>query len=371
MDKTIKKREANLELLRIIAMLMVIALHYLGKGGALIVFGEEGYNYNSTIGWIFEALSFSATNIYVLISGYFLVNSSFKAEKIAKLWIQVFFYSVTIFLIGYLAHIGNPESYADIYGKAKFIFPVVTKHYWFASIYIVFYLVSPFLAMAVKSLSRAQLKTLIIVLCVFYTTLLATFVIFAYDWTDLGMGLGWFIILFLIAAYIRLYGKEQGSFIKNACIFIVSALCSFGFMILFTYVYKFTGKGSGNIELFFNYNSPTILIASVALFNAFRFVNIKEGVLSKIILFVSPLTFGIYLIHEHILLRELWIEVWKVPEQLSKPTFILHFIIVVIAVFVICGIIEFVRKTVFDLIYKLGFVKKIFDKVNCVNKYFN
>lgn len=371
MDNQVKKREANLELLRIIAMLMVIALHYFGKGEALISFGQEGYNYNTTISWIFESLSYCATNLYVLISGYFLVNSSFKIEKLIKLWIQILFYSLIIFAVCYLFHIGDPAEYADIYGKAHFVFPVLTKHYWFASIYIVFYLLSPFMAKLVNALTKKQLSTLIIIMCIFYTTLLTTTVILAYDWHDKGMGIIWFFILFLIAGYIRLYGKDKPNSFVNISIYIVASLLSFVLMILFTFVYKATGKGSGNIELFFNYNSPTILVASVALFNAFRGLELKESILTKIILFISPLTFGIYLIHEHISLRGLWISFWKVPQMHENPIFILHFVGVVLAVFIICACVELLRKTVFDLIYKLGPIKALFEQLNKVNKYFN
>lgn len=371
MENAVKKREANLELLRIIAMFMVIALHYFGKGQALSALEDPSYNYNSTLSYIFESLCYPATNLYVLISGYFLVKSSFKAEKLVKLWIQVLFYSLGIFLICYLLKIANPADYADIYGKAHFVFPVFTKHYWFASVYIVFYLFSPFLAKLVCSLSKTQLLTLIIIACCIYSTLFTTFIVFAYDWHDHGMGIIWFTILFLIAGYIRLYGKEEVNSIKDISIYMIASFFTFLLMLLFGYIYNLTGKGSGNIYLFYNYNSPTVLIASAALFNVYRGLKIKEGILSKIILFVSPLTFGIYLVHEHICLRGLWVSLWKVPQMHDNPLFILHFVCIVTLVFVICGLIELLRKTVFDFIYKIPFIKKFFELTNKVNKYFN
>ena len=66
--KTKSKRLANIELLRIIAMLMVVMLHYLGKGELLptvsLRMDVTGY-----VAWILESLSIVAVNVYVLISG--------------------------------------------------------------------------------------------------------------------------------------------------------------------------------------------------------------------------------------------------------------------------------------------------------------
>ncbi len=65
-----KKRERNYEILRILAMLMIVCLHYLSKGGALAAptgkLAATGYT-----AWFIEAFCVVAVNVYVLISGYF------------------------------------------------------------------------------------------------------------------------------------------------------------------------------------------------------------------------------------------------------------------------------------------------------------
>ena len=86
---TQKKREVNLELLRIIAMLMVISLHYLGKGntmaaGITAVSPSNPNFINEVLAWTLEALSYGAVNLYVMISGYFLINSATRTEKVWK-----------------------------------------------------------------------------------------------------------------------------------------------------------------------------------------------------------------------------------------------------------------------------------------------
>jgi hypothetical protein len=126
-------------------------------------------------------------------------------------------------------------------------------------------------------------------------------------------------------------------------------------------IYQATGRFEVFIKVLLEYNSPTIVVASICLFLFFRTIRIPDGFLSKAILFVSPLTFGIYLIHEHYLLRDLWITFWKVEDFVKKPYFILHYIGVVLAVFIICGLIEWIRNMLFGLLYRSGAGKWFFS----------
>lgn len=92
----IKKRNSNIEFLRIIAMLMVVTLHMLNFGGLL-----EKSNTTTLKGfliWFLESLCFVAVDCYVLIGSYFLSDSKFKIKRIIKLWVQTFFYSILMYV---------------------------------------------------------------------------------------------------------------------------------------------------------------------------------------------------------------------------------------------------------------------------------
>lgn len=84
------KRQANFELLRIVAMLMIIVLHYLNKGGLLVDYTSDrtGVNYAAHLA---EAFCIVAVNCYVLLSGYFLVESAWKPERVVSLAGQILF----------------------------------------------------------------------------------------------------------------------------------------------------------------------------------------------------------------------------------------------------------------------------------------
>ena len=97
-EKDRGKRRLNYELLRIIAMLMVITLHYLSHTNMLLLPGEEGGS-KQIAGMLLESFCIVAVNVYVLISGYFLVEAGFKVKRVLILIGQVLFYVILIPLI--------------------------------------------------------------------------------------------------------------------------------------------------------------------------------------------------------------------------------------------------------------------------------
>ena len=91
------QRQVNIELLRVIAMFMVVVLH-------CNAFGENMRNTEPlTLNWLgiwfLEKISIVAVNCYVLISGYFLITSEFKYRKLFSIWFQVLFYSICIYFV--------------------------------------------------------------------------------------------------------------------------------------------------------------------------------------------------------------------------------------------------------------------------------
>ena len=93
-------RETSYELLRILAMCMIISLHYLSKGNVLTSLADSGkMNAAEVAAWVVEALCLPAVNVYVLISGYFGRSGSFRMSKVIRLWRTAIFYSVGITLI--------------------------------------------------------------------------------------------------------------------------------------------------------------------------------------------------------------------------------------------------------------------------------
>lgn len=71
-----KERNYGIDMLRIVAMFMVIILHILGRGG--ILDSVKTFSPNYYIGWFMEIASFGAVNCYAIISGYVCYNKKNK-----------------------------------------------------------------------------------------------------------------------------------------------------------------------------------------------------------------------------------------------------------------------------------------------------
>lgn len=363
-------RSANIELLRIIAMLFVVALHYLGKGGTLLPWGSPEFSGNTYVAWFIEAFALVAVNVYVLISGYFLADSKFKIMRIIKLWFQVFFYSAGIWLV--LLIIGKLSAdYTGTYWLSMFFLPVTSQHYWFASIYIFLCFLAPFLGVAARKMSKKQLKTCIIVLLILFSRVWKIFLPLTSPIDDKGYGIIWFVCLFMIAAYIRLHIPTNGQWKKPLLIYIISSIGLFVSLPCIGMLSQITGKLPDYYNVFYEYNAPFTLVGAVALFMAFRNIRIENIKISKVINRLASLTFGVYLLHEHVLLRPLWNSLWNVPKYYQTCYFVIHFIVVILCIFVAGCIVDALRQMLFKLISKLFCLKKLEMKVSKVDHFFN
>ena len=354
------KKQLNMEILRILAMCMIITLHYLDKGGVLKEFASN----NTPVGnaaWIIEAFCMVSVNIYVLISGYFLCESTFKIRKTVLLWIQILMYSWIITLIFAIILKGqfNFEE-GMLYGLIPLLMPVTGSHYWFATVYILMYLVSPFLNIGIKAMDKKTHRNLIIILVAIFS-IWNTVLPFTIPATDRkGMDICWFICLYVIAAYLRKYGDEIK--INKWLGLAIYALCCIGAFLLgkgMLLADSVTGKLGGYCKNFYEYNSITILIASVALFIFAIKTEIKAGdFATQMVLFVSEGTFGVYLLHEHKLLRYLWPTWFNVSEYADRFAFIPHLLMTVACVFTAGVVIDFIRRIIVGAIDTYIFKKE-------------
>lgn len=344
------KRQANYELLRIIAMFMVVTLHYLNKTGALLVPGESA-DAGRLTGTLLESFCIVAVNVYVLISGYFLVEAGFRVRRLAALICQILFYAILIPLIMMGAGMFLPAGESGIYRLTQYIFPIETEHYWFATSYVFMYLFTPVLNIAVRNMNKKQLQITIGGLLILFSVIKSISPVqFVTD--RFGYDFGWFLCVYLIAAYIRLYGIKLFSDAKRAAgcyagcsIFIYGIVCG-------TY---FLGSRTGALAYYFtvpfHYNYILCLLGAIALFCAFGYLRIPEGKASALICAVSPLTFGVYLFHEHRDIRNEWagwIEDFIGPAaEAGAAGFVLHLLLSVILVYLAGIFIDAVRTILF------------------------
>ena len=348
-----KERQANIELLRSVCMLFVITLHYLDKGGVLedLTAKQDIYGY---LAWLLKSFAIVAVNTYVLISGYFLTDTGFKVRRIVNLVLQILFYTWTVPLI--LAAFGIISFQGmGIYDFLFYLFPIQMKHYWFATSYLILYILSPVLAAGVKELSQ---KTLERVLFAFLLLLSVgkSIIPFILDMDQRGYDALWFIGMFLTGAYIRKYGCHILTNKKRA--FLCYAGSCVGIFVLANVIAVLvnkTGKGEYFISNTFHYNHILCYTGAVGLFLLFRYWNMKPGFLAKLAVAMGPYTFGVYLLHENTDIRYLWPKWLAVEKFAHTPYFLLHYVGSILFVFVIGIAIDKLRSLLF---YVLRISKK-------------
>ena len=338
-------RQGNFELLRIIAMIMIVTLHYLGKGKLLNL---DNGSITYFVAWFCEALSYVAVNVYVLISGYFIKSTKFKFNKILDLWIQTIIISGTAYIIALKTGISEEFKSPDFF---KSFMPITRNSYWFITTYFVFCAIAPFLVNIVNTINQKQHKTVCATL-VFITSVLPT-IFYEADWLKISKGyhIIWFVTLFFVASYIRKYD----TFKKNPFFYFVLYLlsCTIGYVIKFVLCYlTLSLNNTDKSDKFFaNYNMFFVFLASVFLFLAFKNIKINSNILNKIILFFSSATLYVYLIHEAPSTRSfLWEKIVNPMGHLGFPDIIINYIVGIFGVYFVCSVLGYIIKTVYSLL---------------------
>lgn len=336
MSRSIVERNANIDFLRILAMFLIILSHY----------GTHGVTSVSDLPVSFNMVLLQVTGvggvgvaIFITITGYLLCEQEFKLSRIVNIELQVLFYSITIFAIFVL--VGNHQLSFDNIVNA--FFPTSTNLYWFITTYIVFSMFIPFVNKVIKTLSRKDLSLLIVSLTFIFTILpLTTFNKF--DAYGNGGALVQFLIYYCFGAYIREYPKNLLA--KNR--FIVLGVVLF---VLVTSVFACDLIGMSNHASYF-YVRGSVFVVILAAVVVQIVVKFKPRE-SKFVSAVGMSTLGVYLIHDHPLVRDfIWKNLFDNSDFVNSPTFVLHMFVCSFAVFIICVVIDYLRNITFGRLSK-------------------
>lgn len=294
-----KERLANIELLRVVSMMMVVTLHSLSESG--ILFRSSELSAPWLLWWTLEGISVVAVNCYVLISGYFLICSRFRVKKLLILLGECVFYSVFLYISGVLFKINA----FSIIGFFKSLTPVISNEYWFVTTYVALYILAPVLNIGIRSLGRVKHLTavvLMMVLCSVYPNLVFWGNGFQ---VNSGYSLIWFICLYVLAAWVRLYYSPSQKTGKYLCGYLVVALCVPASKFLIVLL----SNGSLEGDIFYSYNSILVWPAALLLFLTFLNMRFPRGKISNFICKIAPNTFAVYLIYQNDFVRA-WL--WKI-----------------------------------------------------------
>lgn len=274
------ERQSNLELLRIMAMLMILIIH--ADYGSLSIPTQADFNQNfvsSATRVFFESFGVFGVNIFVAISGWFLIKSSVK--RVSKFLFQCLFFSIGIYVV------------CLAYGFVNFSIEgleiaVLLRSYWFVLSFLALLILSPIINSFLEISTEKQIRCFLIAFYLFQTIYTkdnaATFI-------NQGYSTFSFIGIYVLSNYARKYISSK---LTQANVAILVGIC-----VVLNFGLGLFGPLSG-IAMFtsfmMNYCNPLIVIGSVAAVMLFSKINITTN---RFINFVSASAFTVYLLHSN------------------------------------------------------------------------
>lgn len=263
-----KDRLSNIELLRIVSMLMIVVHH-------VIVHGiNDGTN---PVFQITDVFFIFGVNLFVLISGYFTIKLSWKSF-ISLMWIVAFYKIFHLCADTFVFNL-NHRWWEWL---AKPLSAPVSGGGWFVDIYILLMLISPLINILLVNLNdkeyRYGLFTILILDCGYSWLLNLHFDAYGYS-------LFHFVVLYYLG-----YGVHHFKVLER-CNHFSALICSLAVTIalsLFASNYKIPICLS-------SYNCPLVVFSSICILALFVDLKIKNNV---VINKMASSMFAIYLIHD-------------------------------------------------------------------------
>ena len=277
-----------------------------------------------------------AVNVFVLISGYFGIK--LKPKKLWSLNWMVTFYCVVFLLMGRVLGFHGFEARKD---WMQFV-PVVTKQYWFITVYFALCFMSPFLNKLVEVFDKEMYKKLLLT-CFALFVVLPTFAVilnFKTITLDSGYGLVNFMFLYMLGRYIRLHFTSSWNKYK----YLLAYFCSMSVMAAFQILYsKLLGF---DFDALISYDTLFTFTGAVSFFLYFQQLNFS----SKLINTLAAPCLAVYVIHINpIIFRPLFVEVLNVKGY-NGISYIACLILLPIVIYIACAGIEIVRTKVTEMI---------------------
>lgn len=278
-NKTTSPRQTNMELLRLLAMLLILVGH------ALFFNYPDSQQIKdapvlSISRFLYSGLSVCSVDVFVLISGWFGIR--YKEERLLSLVFQTLFFTVLVYTT--LA-IWKPLHYLNLDALSTIIL-FHSDDLWFIKAYIGMYLIAPMLNKYIETATERQLRNFLIVFYSFQT-IYGWLNLYGAHWFEGGFSMVSFLGLYILARYVRLHLSVQ----KGKYIFLyVYLIIGFGLGLIAFMLAAFDIKIYGRL---LTYTDPLVIIEGVCLVIFFSKLNIQ----CKFINYVAASCLAIYLLH--------------------------------------------------------------------------
>lgn len=328
-----KQRNSSFELLRIISIFLIVMHHFSVHG---TFSADSVFSYEKIVNEVLQSGGKIGVNVFVLIGSYFLIGKKFNFKRPIKIALNVIFYSYALLVIAFLLNwpVLNARNIISS------ILPI-PKSYWFANYYILLLFFAPALNILIEFFDKRQYQNVLILLTTIWV-LIPTFLVEPMGYSDLAL----FLYLYLVAGYIKKYSNIFFENRKGALLFFVGSLV---LTILSIFSINLLGIKYQMVlpysDYFLDTNMLLTMTNSISLFLVFKNIKMKPN---KVINYVSGSMFGVYLIHDNQMVREV---IWKYVDSKSIIggfNLLMYGISVSLIIFIICTTIDLLKRLVLD-----------------------
>ena len=343
--KDYKIRSSNFEILRIVSMYFIILGHFIGQGG--------GKNFPELYMWggILGSGARIATNIFLMIGVWFLVDSDFRLKQIIKLYFTNFFYTSIITIIMFA--LGITSSIKQLING---FFPFLRRTNWFVILYICLLLLAPFLK-GVFEWERCKIRKLIIILT-FLIPVVCSVSAFMDTYLD---NMLYFVYCYCLIGYIKKYCWKD---IKINALWLILACLLYCTFAVSSQILTDTNVLQSNIlrlvsQYLADFKSIPNMIISLTVFLYFSKIEIGK---IKWINYLAANTLGVYCIHQVPCFYDyLWKGILKCEMFWNTRYAVMYTLIAAFCVFIFATFIDklrirlietkFVKSKLYALIY--------------------
>lgn len=319
-------RDSNMELLRIIAMFLIMILHAnfraLSMPDAEIIEASPVISFTR---FFIQTVCVIAVNVFVLISGWYGIK--YKLSKLGELLFECLFFGIVCIAVYFFIEGSLPT---DLFST---LLMFQGDNYWFVKAYIALCIISPVLNSFVEKSSKEIFKDVLILYFAF---------VFAYswisdgaEWMEGGYSLASFCGLYLLARYLRIY-RPRWSQNKATYDFSAFGVLALSVTILVFILRMYNGWGG----VFYKYTSPNTILMSVMCLLCFSKISIKN----KFINWIAISSLSVYLTHNSSFLRDYYdstIRSWF--QELPYIYFVFRVALLIIVIYAVSILLDKIR----------------------------
>ncbi|MGN0528162.1 MAG: acyltransferase [Eubacterium sp.] len=361
-------RNYGIDLLRCVAMAMIVMLHTLSRSGLLTKTEVGSLKYETV--WLIEIICYCAVDCFVIISGYVGLNSKFRISRILLLWLQVEFYNVGLTVL--MQAVDGKFNSGEL---IRSFFPVSTNAYWFFTQYFVLCFFMPFINKLVLNLSQKMHTAFVGMMLVFFSLLpmiysLLDGIFSGFDekifYTERGYSVLWMIAMYSMGTLLNRL-NSHGLFDKikiNKCILIIITSD-----LIIWVIHYFCVNYSNGISHYFivSYTSPFVIVSAVATVILFSKLHFGKAA-DKMISFFSAGAFAVYLVHSNASIYKPYTALVSPMLNMRLLKLLPCLLFTVLFVFFACTVFDAVRGKLFALLRVDKLCKKLDGSVNLYKK---